>query len=108
MSTRPPIGRRVADFVVRIARGMWTQGALDSAASMAFNFFLSLIPLLVLVGRTLRVVIAVGLSELVGAAVPYGPACEGGGNGREAKLEVSVVRNEGIERPVELDDGGGP
>jgi membrane protein len=43
----------VADFVVRIARGMWTQGALDSAASMAFNFFLSLIPLLVLVGFVL-------------------------------------------------------
>jgi membrane protein len=29
---------------------MWTYGALDSAASMAFNFFLSLIPLLVLLG----------------------------------------------------------
>jgi len=32
---------------------MWEQGALDSAASMAFNFFLSLIPLLVLVGFVL-------------------------------------------------------
>jgi membrane protein len=49
---KPPAspGHRAARFVYRIALGMWTHGALDSAASMAFNFFLSLIPLLVLVG----------------------------------------------------------
>jgi membrane protein len=47
---RPSRGRRALSFLVRIGRGMWDQGALDSAASMAFNFFLSLIPLLVLVG----------------------------------------------------------
>src|SRR5580700_10613690 len=45
-----PYGRRVARFIQRILQGMWTYGALDSAASMAFNFFLSLIPLLVLLG----------------------------------------------------------
>jgi membrane protein len=47
------LGRRGLNFVIRIGRGMWTHGALDSAASMAFNFFLSLIPLLVLVGFVL-------------------------------------------------------
>jgi membrane protein len=52
MSAPPPAspGRRAARFVERIVRGMWTYRALDSAASMAFNFFLSLIPLMVLVG----------------------------------------------------------
>src|SRR5580658_5349843 len=45
-----PMARRAAAFLLRVGRGMWEQGALDSAASMAFNFFLSLIPLLVLVG----------------------------------------------------------
>jgi membrane protein len=43
-------GSQGARFIHRILYGMWTYGALDSAASMAFNFFLSLIPLLVLVG----------------------------------------------------------
>jgi membrane protein len=46
-------GRRVADFLLRVGRAMWVHRALDSAASMAFNFFLSLIPLLVLVGFVL-------------------------------------------------------
>jgi membrane protein len=48
-----PMARRAAAFLLRVGRGMWEQGALDSAASMAFNFFLSLIPLLVLVGFVL-------------------------------------------------------
>ncbi len=42
--------QRVGRFVLRVLRGMWDHGALDAAASMAFNFFLSLIPLMVLVG----------------------------------------------------------
>jgi len=45
-----PLRRRAWRFTVRILRGMWAHGALDAAASMAFNFFLSLIPLMVLVG----------------------------------------------------------
>jgi membrane protein len=47
---RSPKLRRAGAFLYRVGRGMWEQGALDSAASMAFNFFLSLVPLLVLVG----------------------------------------------------------
>src|SRR5579871_3959934 len=46
----PPRVSAVLAFLRRIGRGMWVHGALDSAASMAFNFFLSLIPLMVLVG----------------------------------------------------------
>jgi membrane protein len=45
-----PLRVRVWRFVWRIVRGMYVHGALDAAASMAFNFFLSLIPLMVLVG----------------------------------------------------------
>jgi membrane protein len=45
-----PLRTRAWRFTVRIFRGMWVHGALDAAASMAFNFFLSLIPLMVLVG----------------------------------------------------------
>lgn len=44
---------RSTRFVWRIAQSMWVHSALDSAASMAFNFFLSLIPLMVLVGFVL-------------------------------------------------------
>src|SRR5580704_1697816 len=44
-----PLRMRLGRFLVRIGRGMWVHGALDAAASMAFNFFLSLIPLMVLV-----------------------------------------------------------
>ncbi len=51
--TRAPLARRSLRFVRRVAHGMWMHSALDSAASMAFNFFLSLIPLLVLVGFVL-------------------------------------------------------
>src|SRR5579859_7267061 len=45
--------RRAARFVWRIGLGMYHHDALDAAASMAFNFFLSVIPLMVLVGFTL-------------------------------------------------------
>jgi membrane protein len=45
-----PLRQRAGRFLLRIVRGMWVHGALDAAASMAFNFFLSLIPLMVLVG----------------------------------------------------------
>jgi membrane protein len=51
-AARPRRWRALA-FLIRVGRGMWVHGALDSAASMAFNFFLSLIPLLVLVGFVL-------------------------------------------------------
>lgn len=47
------LGHRATRFVKLVARGMWVHSALDSAASMAFNFFLSLIPLMVLVGFVL-------------------------------------------------------
>jgi membrane protein len=45
-----PLRVRAWRFLLRIGRGMWEHDALDAAASMAFNFFLSLIPLMVLVG----------------------------------------------------------
>jgi membrane protein len=45
-----PLRVRAGRFLLRIVRGMGAHGALDAAASMAFNFFLSLIPLMVLVG----------------------------------------------------------
>lgn len=50
---RTTLYSRSTRFVGRIAHGMWVHSALDSAASMAFNFFLSLIPLMVLVGFVL-------------------------------------------------------
>ncbi len=46
-------GPQALRFFGLILRGMWVHSAIDSAASMAFNFFLSLIPLMVLVGFVL-------------------------------------------------------
>ena len=45
-----PFPRRVVRWVVRIGYGLWIHDATSAANSMAFNFFLSVIPLLVLVG----------------------------------------------------------
>src|SRR5215471_7865719 len=45
--------RRFARIVVRLAQGLHYHHALDAASAMAFHFFLSLIPLLVVLGYVL-------------------------------------------------------
>jgi membrane protein len=53
--------------LMRLGRGMYEHGALDSARLMAFNFFLSVVPLLVLMGFVLgRVVRRRGVEAVVG------------------------------------------
>jgi membrane protein len=45
-----PLPARMIRFVARVGHALWVHDAHDAAQSMAFNFFLSLVPLLVLVG----------------------------------------------------------
>jgi membrane protein len=61
------LGRRLSVVALDLVRGMRTHGALDSARLMAFNFFLSVIPLLVLLGYVLgRLVRRAGVEALFG------------------------------------------
>jgi membrane protein len=66
----PPARAPDASFgaiLIRLGRGMYEHGALDSARLMAFNFFLSVVPLLVLMGFVLgRVVRRRGVEAVVG------------------------------------------
>ncbi len=48
-----PWPARLARAFVRIGHGLWVHNATDAASSMAFNFFLSLVPLLIMVGFVL-------------------------------------------------------
>jgi membrane protein len=48
-----PLGARLARSLLRLGHGLWVHDATGAASSMAFNFFLSVIPLLVLVGFVL-------------------------------------------------------
>jgi uncharacterized BrkB/YihY/UPF0761 family membrane protein len=66
MSPRPP-SRGPADVALELFRRMVRHGSLDAARLMAFDFFLSLVPLLVLLGFILgRVVRRRGVEAMVG------------------------------------------
>ena len=60
-------GRSLSSIGLDLVRGMYRHGAVDSARLMAFNFFLSVVPLLVLLGFVLgRFVRRRGVEALVG------------------------------------------
>ena len=66
-ASRRTKSQKVVATVVRLGRSMYAHGALDSARLMAFNFFLSVVPLLVLMGFVLgRVVKKRGVEAVVG------------------------------------------
>jgi uncharacterized BrkB/YihY/UPF0761 family membrane protein len=48
-----PLPLRLVRIVLRLAQGMHYHRALDAASAMAFHFFLSLLPLLVVLGYVL-------------------------------------------------------
>lgn len=69
--TRPtaktPGGRTLSVVALDLLRGMRKHGAIDSARLMAFNFFLSVVPLLVMLGYVVgRFVRRRGVDALVG------------------------------------------
>jgi membrane protein len=65
---------RVLRFVVRVASGLRAHDAFEAAASIAFWFFLSLVPLLVLVGFLVgQVARARGVDALVGPLLDVVP-----------------------------------
>jgi len=73
-----PFPRRVVRWVVRIGYGLWIHDATSAANSMAFNFFLSVIPLLVLVGFLLgHFVRKNGVDEFMGPLLEVIPAGSG-------------------------------
>jgi membrane protein len=70
-----PVGARLVRSVVRVGHGLWQHDVSSAASSMAFNFFLSIIPLLVLVGFVLGHFIRKnGVDELMGPFLDTVPA----------------------------------
>jgi membrane protein len=68
-------GRGLSAVALDIVRGMRAHGAIDSARLMAFNFFLSVVPLLVLLGFVMgRFVRVRGVEALVGPLFDAMPA----------------------------------
>ncbi len=74
--TRPAAGvGRLREVVLAIGRGLWNHDVSSAASSMAFNFFLSLIPLLVLLGFVLGHFIREnGVDEFMGPFLDTVPA----------------------------------
>ncbi|MDP9000302.1 MAG: YihY/virulence factor BrkB family protein [Myxococcota bacterium] len=73
MTTQPPY-ERAYGVSVRIVRGMATHNAFEAAAAVAFWFFLSLVPLLVVVGFLLgHVARTKGVDALVGPLLDVVP-----------------------------------
>jgi membrane protein len=70
-----PLARRALRTLLRIGQALYVHQALDAAGSMAFNFFLSLIPLLVLLGFVLgQLVRQKGIDALVSPLLEAVPA----------------------------------
>lgn len=57
LSPDAPPWKRAARWLYRIAQGLHQHHALDAASAMAFHFFLSLIPLLVVMGYVLGLLV---------------------------------------------------
>jgi membrane protein len=70
-----PLGARALRAVVRLGHGLWVHDATGAASSMAFNFFLSVIPLLVIVGFVLgQFIRRRGVDEFMGPLLDTVPA----------------------------------
>jgi membrane protein len=69
-----PPHRRLARTVERLVRGLYLHNTGDVAPSMAFHFFLSLVPLLVLVGFVIgQIARQRGVDALLGPAIETAP-----------------------------------
>jgi membrane protein len=69
-----PLHLRLWRIVVRLVQGLYVHNAGDAAPSMAFHFFLSLIPLLVLVGFVIgQIARQRGVDALLGPAIETAP-----------------------------------
>src|ERR1700722_14094005 len=69
-----PIHRRLGRGIVRLVQGLIVHNAGDAAPAMAFHFFLSLLPLLVLVGLVIaHFARHLGVEALLGPAIQTAP-----------------------------------
>src|ERR1700735_1675798 len=69
-----PLHLRLWRVVVRLVQGLYVHNADDAAPAMAFHFFLSLVPLLVLVGFVIgQIARQRGIDALLGPAIETAP-----------------------------------
>jgi membrane protein len=74
LSRTAPAHKRAARVALRIAQGLRRHNAQGAAPAMAFHFFLSLVPVLVLVGFVLGLVVRQrGVDALLGPAIEATP-----------------------------------
>ncbi len=74
LAREAPLHKRVARIALRIAQGLRIHNADGAAPAMAFHFFLSLVPVLVLIGFVLgQVVRQRGVDALLGPAIEATP-----------------------------------
>jgi uncharacterized BrkB/YihY/UPF0761 family membrane protein len=74
LAPEAPLHERVARFALRIVKGLHIHNADGAAPAMAFHFFLSLVPVLVLIGFVMgQVVRQRGVDALLGPAIEATP-----------------------------------
>lgn len=74
-----PLAARTLRWVLRVLHALWVHDAIDAARSMAFNFFLSLVPLLLLVGFVVGVFVRQrGVDALIDPFIDAVPATSAG------------------------------
>ncbi len=74
-----PLAARTLRWALRVLHALWVHDAIDAARSMAFNFFLSLVPLLLLVGFVVGVFVRQrGVDALVEPFIDAVPATAAG------------------------------
>jgi uncharacterized BrkB/YihY/UPF0761 family membrane protein len=82
-----PLWRRLVRLVHRLGHGLYVHAAFDAAPSMAFHFFLSLLPLLVFLGYVVALV-----AKKAGVEAVLGPVLEQLPQASEPIVKAEVER----------------